>query len=85
LLGAGKLTVTVPGELVLPWEFCTVYWKVTEVAPVFEGSDRMNPPLGSTTRVAPAGGVGAGEVTTVIGKPLGSEFPIRRPGDAIFT
>ena len=45
--------------------------------------DAVNPPWASTTRVPPEI-VGAGEVTTVMGKPLGSEFPSSRPGEAIF-
>jgi hypothetical protein len=76
--------VTVPEvALCLPWEFCTVYWKVATAVPVCTGMDAVNPPLASKTRVPPAI-VGAGEVTTVIGRPLGSEFPNRTPGDAIF-
>jgi hypothetical protein len=76
--------VTVPeGLLVLPWESCTVYEKEPVAIPVCAGIDAVNPPWASTTRVPPEI-VGAGEVTTVIGKPLGSEFPIRRPGEAIF-
>jgi hypothetical protein len=59
--------------------------KVTVVAVVggVPVRDATNPPWGSTTRVPPEI-VGAGEVTTVIGKPLGSEFPTRRPGEGIF-
>jgi hypothetical protein len=59
--------------------------KVAVVGPVggVPVRDAVNPPWASTTRVPPVI-VGAGEVTTVIGKPLGSEFPIRRPGEAIF-
>jgi hypothetical protein len=48
--------------------------------------DAVNPPWASTTTVpvAPVSAIGAVEVTTVMGKPLGSVFPIRRPGEAIF-
>jgi hypothetical protein len=46
LLGAGKVTVTVPAvEEGLPWEFCTVYWKVFVVAVVGAGErDTAKPP-----------------------------------------
>src|SRR3974377_2272738 len=77
LLGAGKLTVTVPGKLVFPWEFCTVYWKVNVVAVAFVGRDTVNPPWASQS--TPAGG--ALDVTTVRGRLFGSELPNSRPGD----
>src|ERR1700693_1259870 len=83
LLGAGKLTVTVPvADDVLPCEFCTEYWKLTEVADEFAGIDRLNPPWGSPTMVPPVT-VGAGMVTRVRGRPLGSELPNSKPGDGI--
>ena len=69
------MTVTVP-LAVLPWEFCTVYVKLP-VKP--DATDAVKPPLASIT--TPAGSVGG--TTTDIGKPLGSEFPNRRPGEAI--
>ena len=77
------MTVTDPMPDLLPCEFCTVYEKLTGVAVVGAGlRDTVNPPWASTSRVPPAI-VGAGEVTTVMGKPLGSEFGARRPGDGI--
>src|SRR5215469_1718268 len=82
LLGAGKLTVTVP-EAVLPWEFCTGYGKVAVAAAVFPGIDSMKPPLASTTRVPPEGAVDA-VVTIVRARLFGSELPNRRPGEESF-
>jgi hypothetical protein len=70
------VTVTVP-DAVLPWEFCTVYGKFNDVPDVMEA---VNPPLASIT--TPVGSVVG--TTTVKGKPLGSEFPSKRPGDGTF-
>jgi hypothetical protein len=45
--------------------------------------DTVKPPWASSVTVPPVI-VGAVEFTMLIGKPLGSEFPISRPGEGIF-
>jgi hypothetical protein len=55
-----------------------VYGKLVVRVP--DVTSTLNPPLASITTPA----VGVVGTTTLNGRPLGSEFPTRRPGEGIF-
>ena len=81
-LPAGNVMVAFTGELRVPSEFCAVKLKLCaqpSVAVHGAVSEAVKPPFASIRRVPPEN-VGAGDVTTVSGRPAASVQPDRTPG-----